>query len=298
MLTVEDKNLAPIIEIGSKQKQTIVTLANGYKAILEAKIHQENNSEIPTNFDDLVFANRNREYGAFVLRKGYITNVYFGMAVTLILLLFVLISPIIVELFRGNEINERPALKKLVYTELTAPPPIDKLKPPPAQIHLPKLQKVIKFVPPKVVKESITESAPTIQEIRDNETASVAVEGTEFVFEEPVEEVIEDDNELFTVVEQNPEFEGGYAAMMAFIQKNMVYPPIARRMQVDGTVHISFIVSKTGTISEVKVLRGISAECDKEAVRVVELMPPWKPGKQNGRPVNVRFVMPLKFRLR
>lgn len=68
-------------------------------------------------------------------------------------------------------------------------------------------------------------------------------------------------------------------------------------MQIEGTVHVSFIVSKNGSISDVKVLRGISSECDKEAVRVVQMMPAWKPGKQNGRNVNVRFILPLKFRL-
>jgi protein TonB len=109
---------------------------------------------------------------------------------------------------------------------------------------------------------------------------------------------VEEVEEIYTVVEQLPEFEGGYEAMMNFIKKNMVYPPSARRMQIEGTVHVSFIVSKTGAISDVKILRGIQTECDREAVRVVGMMPPWKPGKQNGKPVTVRFIMPLKFRMK
>jgi protein TonB len=158
---------------------------------------------------------------------------------------------------------------------------------------------VIKFVPPKVVKEEVVEEIPTIEEIKQHEVADVAIEGpTEVVFEEPVEEVVvEDENKIFTVVEQQPEFQGGYEAMMNFIKKNMRYPASARRMGVDGTVYVSFVVSKDGSISEVKTIRGISADCDKEAMRVVSMMPAWRPGKQNGKPVFVRFVLPIKFKL-
>jgi protein TonB len=145
----------------------------------------------------------------------------------------------------------------------------------------------------------VVEEIPTIEEIKQHEVADVAIEGpTEVVFEEPVEEVVvEDENKIFTVVEQQPEFQGGYEAMMNFIKKNMRYPASARRMGVDGTVYVSFVVSKDGSISEVKTIRGISADCDKEAMRVVSMMPAWRPGKQNGKPVFVRFVLPIKFKL-
>ncbi|MEX2232160.1 MAG: TonB family protein [Cyclobacteriaceae bacterium] len=249
-------------------------------------------------WEEMVFEHRNKAYGAYVLRKGYSNNVTIGLIVTIIVVMFLIFYPRLSKFFGSDDVVARPPLRKLVYTELSAPPPIDKPKPAPPQIILPRLQKVIKFVPPKVVKEEVVELPPTIEEIKVNETGAVAVEGpTEVIFDAPVEEVVVDDNELFTVVDQQPEFEGGYNAMMAFIKQNMVYPANARRMQIEGTVHLSFIVSKTGTISEVKVLRGIMTECDKEAVRVVQLMPLWKPGKQNGRNVNVRFILPLKFRL-
>lgn len=254
---------------------------------------------IPAHWDDIIFANRNREYGAYALRKGYLSNLTIGLAYTILLVTFLMFYPTLVKFFTGVEQVETAPPRKLVYTELSAPPPIDKPKPPPPQIQLPRLQKVIKFVPPKVVKEEIAQVAPTIAEIKEHETAAVAVDGpAQVIFDEPVGEIIaEDDNELFTIVDQQPEFEGGYAALMAFVQQNMKYPTNARRLEVEGTVHVGFVVSKTGAISDVKVLRGFMAECDKEAVRVVQMMPPWKPGKQNGRNVNVRFVLPLKFRL-
>lgn len=251
-------------------------------------------------WEDMVFEHRNKDYGAYLLRTLYTKNVFMGVVITFIFLALVFYSPDIIAFIKGAEVVEKAPPRKLVYTELSAPPPIDKPKPPPPQVQIPKLQKVIKFVPPKVVKEEVVEEIPTIEEIKQNEVAAVEVEGpTEIVFEEPVEEVVveEETDKIFTVVEQQPEFQGGYEAMMNFIRKNMRYPASARRMGVDGTVYVSFVVSKDGNISDVKTIRGISADCDQEAMRVVSMMPPWKPGKQNGKPVFVRFVLPIKFQL-
>src|SRR5688500_8549417 len=249
-------------------------------------------------WEDLIFENRNKAYGAYVLRTVYTKNVLKGVGLTIVIVALLFYSPDIIALFKGAEVVEKAPPRKLIYTELSAPPPIDKPKPPPPQIQLPKLQKVIKFVPPKVVKEEVVEEVPTIEEIKQNEVAAVEVEGpTEVVFEEPAPVVVEDENKIFMVVEQQPEFEGGYEAMMNFIRKNMRYPASARRMGIDGTVYVSFVVGKDGAINDVKVLRGISADCDKEAVRVVQAMPPWKPGKQNGKAVFVRFNLPIKFKL-
>lgn len=253
---------------------------------------------VAQSWEDVVFENRNREYGAYVLRRVYSKNVFIGLMLTASLILFIIYFPLLVAMFQGEEVVEKAAPRKLVYTELSAPPPIDKPKPPPPQIQLPKLQKVIKFVPPKVVKEQVVDEVPTIEEIKENEVAAVEVEGpTEVVFEEPVEEVVVDDNQIFTVVEQQPEFQGGYEAMINFIKKNLRYPASARRMGVDGTVYVQFVVGKDGSISEVKSIKGISADCDREAERVVKSMPAWKAGRQNGKPVFVRFVLPIRFKL-
>jgi protein TonB len=249
-------------------------------------------------WDDIVFEGRNHAYGAYVLRGSYKTNVVIGIGITILVVTLVLLAPMLSKWFGAEESAKASPRMKLVYSELSAPPPIDKTRPIPPSIQLPRLRKVIKFVPPKVVKEDIAQQVATLEEIKANDIGATEVEGpTEVVFQEPVEEVVADDNELFTVVDQQPEFEGGYAAMMAFVKANMKYPANARRMRIEGTVHISFIVSKTGAISDVQVLRGFMTECDREAVRVVKLMPDWKPGKQNGRNVNVRFILPLKFTL-
>jgi protein TonB len=112
---------------------------------------------------------------------------------------------------------------------------------------------------------------------------------------EAVEEPAEDPNMIYTVVEQPAEFPGGMAAMMKFISQNMKYPSQARRMGTEGSVFVEFVVDQQGKISDAHVIKGIGAGCDEEAVRVVNKMPNWKPGKQNGKAVRVRFVLPVKF---
>jgi protein TonB len=108
------------------------------------------------------------------------------------------------------------------------------------------------------------------------------------------EEVVEEEP-IFIVVESAPGFPGGTAALMQFLTENIKYPIMAREANIQGTVFLSFIVSKTGEISDIAVLRGIGGGCDEEAVRVVGLMPEWEPGKQRGIAVNVRFTLPVKF---
>src|SRR5687767_13115298 len=115
---------------------------------------------VARSWEDVVFENRNQAYGAYVLRKVYGKNVFYGLIATAAMLLLIMFFPAIVEFFKGDEVVEKAPPRKLVYTELSAPPPIDKPKPPPPQIQLPKLQKVIKFVPPKVVKEEVVEEIP------------------------------------------------------------------------------------------------------------------------------------------
>ena len=103
-----------------------------------------------------------------------------------------------------------------------------------------------------------------------------------------------------TIVEQMPSFPGGESEMMKYIQKNVSYPQMEKEGQIQGTCYVTFVVEKDGSITDVKVLRGVSGGkgCDKEAMRVVKSMPNWKAGKQNGREVRVQFNLPIKFTLR
>ena len=103
--------------------------------------------------------------------------------------------------------------------------------------------------------------------------------------------------EPFLVVEQNPDFPGGTAALQRYLAQNLRYPAPASRANVSGRVFVGFVVNANGSIAGVQLLRGIGFGCDEEAKRVIEQMPRWKPGKQAGRAVRVRFTLPIVFAL-
>jgi periplasmic protein TonB len=250
-------------------------------------------------WEDIVFENRNQEYGAYVVRKVYPRNIILALLITIAGLALFVCYPLIKAYFFTEEVVEAP-VRTIKYTDLAAPPPINKETPPPPKLDIPPpVKEVIKFLPPKVTEKEVEEEIPTIQELKEIEPAAETNQGDgEIVFEEPVEAVVEeaeDPNKIYTIVEQQPEFEGGIPAMMKFISKNMKYPAQSRRMGIEGSVFVSFVVDTDGKIGDVQTVKGISADCDKEAMRVVQAMPRWKAGKQNGKPVKVRFVLPIKF---
>jgi protein TonB len=111
------------------------------------------------------------------------------------------------------------------------------------------------------------------------------------------EEVVEEE-QIFTIVEEMPTFPGGEAELFKYLGKNIKYPQMATDAGISGVVYVTFVVGKDGKITDVKVLRGIGGGCDEEAVRVVKSMPPWKPGKQRGKPVTVQYNLPIRFTLR
>jgi protein TonB len=213
---------------------------------------------------------------------------------------FILAFPYIKQLLTPEEKVE-VVTRTINYSELSAPPPIDQNQPPPPKLELPPpVKEAIKFLPPKVTEKEVVEETPTIEELKQVDIAPETTEGTgEVVFDEPVEEATaepaEDPNKVYMVVEQQPEFPGGLAAMMKFLQSNIKYPSQARRMGTEGSVFVEFVVDQAGNINNPRVIKGIGAGCDEEAVRVIQKMPPWKPGKQNGKAVKVRFVLPVKF---
>ena len=110
---------------------------------------------------------------------------------------------------------------------------------------------------------------------------------------EEEEEVVE--AEIFTIVEENPDFPGGEEARMKYLQENIKYPQMARESGIQGTVYATFVVEPDGRITNVGILRGIGGGCDEEAIRVIRNMPRWKPGKQRSKAVRVQFNMPIRF---
>ncbi len=113
-----------------------------------------------------------------------------------------------------------------------------------------------------------------------------------------VEELVEEEvDEIFTIVEQKPSPVGGLQAFYQYVSENMKYPQAASRINVQGRVFVQFVVEKDGSLTDIQVVKGIGAGCDEEAIRVLESAPNWVPGKQRGRPVRVRMILPIVFKL-
>lgn len=163
--------------------------------------------------------------------------------------------------------------------------PITEHKPPPPPPPPPKQVTQIKIVEDDVEVEDEIE----IDVEADDETV------VEYVPVEEEEEIVE--AEIFTVVESMPEFPGGTGELYKYLGNSIKYPPLAKESGIQGRVFVNFVVEPDGSISNVKVLRGIGGGCDEEAVRVVENMPSWKPGKQRGKAVRVSYNLPIKFTL-
>ena len=106
-----------------------------------------------------------------------------------------------------------------------------------------------------------------------------------------------DEDEIFQVVEQMPEFPGGMEALLQYLGKNIKYPDYARDNNIQGKSIIEFVVNRDGSIVDPKVIKSLDPSCDKEAMRVIKAMPKWTPGKQRGKPVRVKYTVPVTFRL-
>jgi periplasmic protein TonB len=154
--------------------------------------------------------------------------------------------------------------------------------------------------PPKIQQPEVIE-VPDDEEIEEKIEFDLDIEATEetvieeIVFKDaPEEEVTE---EIFTIVEDQPSPIGGMQAFYQYVQKELKYPAQARRMGIEGRVFVQFVVDRDGSITEVEAIRGIGAGCDEEAVRVLQEAPKWTPGKQRGRAVKVRMILPITFKL-
>ncbi|MTI32246.1 TonB family protein [Xanthovirga aplysinae] len=172
------------------------------------------------------------------------------------------------------------------FEELTEIPPTEQPPPPP---------------PPKVIQQPEVIEVPDEEEIEEEIEVNLDIEVTEeteieeIVFEEaPTEEKAD---EIFTIVENQPEYPGGMKAFYKYVSKTMKYPAQARRMGIDGRVIVQFVVDTDGAITNVKVIRGRGAGLDEEAIRVLKNSKKWKAGKQRGIPVKVRMTLPINFKL-
>ena len=159
-------------------------------------------------------------------------------------------------------------------------------EPKPQPVEVPKQTTQLEIVQDDVETEDIEINA----EVEQNEVIE------EYVAPEVVEEEVVE-QEIFQIVEEMPSYPGGERALLEYVAKNIKYPQIARETGIQGRVFVGFVVEPDGSVSNVKILRGIGGGCDEEAMRVIKSLPKWKPGKQRGKAVRVSYQIPVVFKL-
>ncbi|MES2734601.1 MAG: TonB family protein [Bacteroidota bacterium] len=258
------------------------------------------------HLDEIIFEERNKSYGAYEIRKTYDRNLITAISTAVTLVLVFVAIPTIAKYLHGTETLATAIPKPKVTVCPALPPPIDVTLPPPPKVYAtPPTAKMVPFMKPEITEEEVLpeEEMPTVADAKANVTGVETIDGSSEIanFDGPIDQpavMAEVENEKpYLVVEQMPTFKGGVEALMNFLGKHIKYPPMAVRMGIKGTVFVGFVISKEGSIDDVVIVKGISKECDEEAIRVVKSMPHWNAGKQNGKTVAVRFVLPIKFEL-
>ena len=257
--------------------------------------------------NELVFENRHKAYGAYDLRKRYNRTVALSLTVTCISFTILISMPAILNMIK-NKTEEVVTPVDITPTDLTAPPPVDEQEPPPPPPPPPPPAiETVKFTPPVVTDEAVEEDPPPVQTEETPQISTVTQEGTGdetiIIPEETGNVVAPAEEQIFTVVEQQAQFPGGDAAMMKWISDRINqkgYPQMEKEAGISGTCYVTFVVERDGSITNIKLLRGVSGGpgYNKLAQDVVKEMPAWKPGKQNGHEVRVQFNLPIKFILK
>jgi len=249
-------------------------------------------------FDDIVFENRNKEYGAYTLRKHYSRNVMIALLIGVLIMSTAIIAPYLNT--KAAESKAKKAERQVEIKMENLDQPAEAVAPPPPPPPPP--QDVVqqsRYVPPVVVDSVKPEEAVELMTV---DQAQVEVQDLEVVEEVAVvaEEVQEDVDaaEPFVVVEEMPMFPGGEPALLAFISEHTQYPEVAKENNIQGKVIVRFCVTSKGGVDKVEILKSVDPELDKEAIRVVKTLPAFKPGKQGGKPVPVWFMVPINFTLK
>mgnify|MGYP002761729497 FL=1 len=269
---------------------------------------------------EMVFAGKNKEYGAYQLRKG--TS---GRNIKSLLIL-VIAAALVGGFLAWKVIEQKQAEEQQAYmeamklAELQEQAKKEKKKPEPVKPkveqkkEIPVARETQKFTAPVIKKDELVKEENQVKQMdKLDDKVAVGTENKEGVKDRTVEAVRNDiavaapppppapkpevASKVFDVVEEMPSFPGGQGALMSYLASNIKYPVVAQENGVQGRVIVSFVVERDGSISDVKVARSVDPSLDREAQRVVKSMPRWKPGKQNGSAVRVKYTVPVVFRL-
>lgn len=262
---------------------------------------------------DLVFEGKNQAYGAYKLRKGTSKRNLWSIIIVLIAAVAIFSAIAIKNVIEANQKVAIVTEAKLSKIDKT--PKVEKKKAAP-KIEQPKVvEKVkssIKFTAPVIKNDSEVKPEEEMKSQEDLQKTKTTIGAFTVIGNDEIggevlkakEEIAqpeppknEEENKVFDVVEEQPSFPGGQGALMAWLRDNIKYPVVAAENAIQGRVIVQFVVGKNGSISNVKVVKSVDPSLDKEAVRVVSSMPNWTPGKQNGTSVNVRYTLPVTFKL-
>lgn len=249
------------------------------------------------SLEEMVFKNRNKEYGSYVLRKKYRRYLTISLIIGLLVIMSAAAYPLILAYM--NKSKAMREKEKSVTAEMLNMPKEDLPPPPPPPPPPEALVEKVKFTAPKVVEDTNVESDFGKQDLlaqkSNTEVPTEEVQVQEEVKEKVIEQKVE--AEVFLIVEEPPQFPGGEAALYKWLGENLKYPEEAKELGIQGRVFVSFVVEPDGSTSNAVVKRGIGGGCDEEALRIVRAMPKWAAGKQRGQPVRVQFNLPIKFTL-
>ena len=271
---------------------------------------------------DLVFEGKNKDFGAYVIRTD--STKRHNKAVIYTIIGALVFAALAWGLAQANKYLEERRLAAMAEQEEVlidmsqeeeAPEPEqERLEQPKPEVLPEEVLKSVKVTELQIVEDDKVKKEDEIKtqdELKETETAFGQKDnekGTEdrnvtrtlkeeVVVEKPVEKPKEVKEEVFRSVEQMPQFPGGEAALMKFLQSHINYPPMAAENNVQGKVVVQFVVDKTGRVGEVKVVRSVDKDLDREAVRVCKSLPKFTPGRQNGQAVSVWYTLPVTFKL-
>ena len=271
---------------------------------------------------DLVFEGKNKDFGAYVIRTD--SPKRHNRAVLWTIIGAILFGLLAFGFVKANQYLEERRLAEqgeqeevLIDMSQDAEEPEQeeqRLEQPKPEVLPEEVLKSVKVTELQIVEDDKVKKEDEIKtqdELKETETAFGQKDnekGTEdrnvtrtlkeeVVVEKPVEKKEEKKEEIFRSVEQMPQFPGGEAALMKYLQSHINYPPMAAENNVQGRVVVQFVVDKTGKVGEVKVVRSVDKDLDKEAVRVCKSLPKFTPGRQNGQAVSVWYTLPVTFKL-
>ena len=262
---------------------------------------------------DLIFANRNQDYGAYEIRKTSSRRHLMSIGIVLLFGAVFASVPIVLEkVFPREDIPVNTMTDGRVIMSEYKPTEREKevLEMVRQAEAVPNLKATVKFTPPVIKPNEEVDEADEMltQDAMSNTPATISIEtvvgvkgGTDDIADFKDKDIIigapKEGNDPVSFVEQMPQFVGGEKELMSYLSKNIKYPIIAQQTGIQGTVLLRFVVGKDGNIRDVTILRSLDSSCDKEAVRVVGSMPQWVPGRQNGVAVAVYYTLPVRFRL-